>query len=227
MNPVEVVGTDELVRIYLKAKREVLDGGFAHEVAWQFETAQSSVTPRQFVSEASWVVLSAGMREAVVRRLFPRLEDACHGFDLERMAANKPEVRRHCLDVFGHERKIDAILEIAETVRMLGDAGLSKALLDLEPFLRSLPYIGPVTWRHLAKNIGVSVAKADRHMVRFAAATGRNDVDRLCSEISDWIGDPVAVVDVVLWRWSVLHARSAGGSRPSLADARRPAIALG
>ena len=96
----------------------------------------------------------------------PRLEDACHGFDLERMAANNPEVRRNCLDVSGHERKIDAILETAETVRMLGDVGLGKALLDLEPFLRSLPYIGPVTWRHLAKNIGVSVAKADRHMVR-------------------------------------------------------------
>ncbi len=226
MGPVDTVGTDELVRIYLTAKRQVLDGGFEDEVAWQFETTEAPVTAQQFVREAAWVVLSAGMSEAVVRRLFPRLEEACHGFDLERIAPTEPMVRRHCLEVFGHERKIDAILEIAETVRSLGDAGLSQALRDLEPFLRSLPYIGPVTWRHLAKNIGVPVAKADRHMVRFAAAAGRKDVDGLCSEISEWMGDPVSVVDVVLWRWSVLHGRECGGLPASLEEARQPPSVL-
>lgn len=204
------LGTNELVRIYLRAKRQVVDSGFDHEVAWQLETARLPLTAERFVREAAWVVLSGGMSEAVVRGLFPRLEQACYDFDLEQMATNRPNVRGHCLDVFGHERKIDAILEIAQTVKQLGDPGLIHALRDLENFLRSLPYIGPITWRHLAKNIGVPVAKADRHMVRFAAATGRENVDQLCVEISDWIGDPVSVVDVVLWRWSVLHGREHG-----------------
>jgi hypothetical protein len=92
----------------------------------------------------------------------------------------------------------------------LGSAGLKKGLRDPEPFLRSLPYIGPVTWRHLAKNLGAPVAKADRHLVRLAAATGRRDVDGMCAEISDWVGEPVAVVDIVLWRWAVLHATACG-----------------
>lgn len=204
------LGTDELVKAYLTAKRHVVDGGFDHEVAWQFQTAWAPINPGLFVREAAWVVLSAGMSEAVVRRVFPALEDVCHGFDPERIAANQTTVRARCLGVFAHERKIDAILHIARTARALGDARLVQALQDPEPFLRSLPYIGPVTWRHLAKNIGMPVAKADRHMVRFAAAAGRESVDRLCAEISEWLGEPVAVVDVVLWRWSVLHAIDCG-----------------
>ena len=71
---------------------------------------------------------------------------------------------------------------------------------DSEGFLRALPYIGPVTWRHLAKNLGARVAKADRHLVRPAAATDRPNVDTLCDEIPGWLGKPVAVVDVVLRR---------------------------
>lgn len=205
------LGTDELVRAYLTAKRQVVDGGFDDEVAWQLETARAPISPGLFVREAAWVVLSAGMSEVVVRRVFPALEDACHGFDLERIAANQATVRARCLDLFAHERKIDAILGIARTARGLGHAGLVHALQDSESFLRSLPYIGPVTWRHLAKNIGMPVAKADRHMVRFAAAAGRESVDELCAEISGWLGEPIAVVDVVLWRWSVLHGRDCGG----------------
>ncbi len=57
-----------------------------------------------------------------------------------------------------------------------------------------------VTWRHLAKNLGMPVAKADRRLVRLAAAAGRDCVDVLCEEISAWLGEPVAVVDVVLWQ---------------------------
>jgi hypothetical protein len=92
----------------------------------------------------------------------------------------------------------------------LGASGLRRALLEPEPFLRSLPYIGQVTWRHLAKNLGADVAKADRHLARLAQATGRS-VDALCGEIADWLGEPTAVVGVVLWRWSVLHAFSMRG----------------
>lgn len=209
------IDTDELVRAYLTAKRRVLDGGFDHELAWQLGAGDAPVTERLFLREAAWVVLSAGMAEAVVRRVFPSLEQACHGFDPKRIAGDRAAVRARCLALFGHERKIDAILRIADTTLALGAGGVAEALSDPEPFLRSLPYIGPVTWRHLAKNLGMPVAKADRHMIRFAKAAGRTSVDDLCGEISDWLGEPVAVVDVVLWRWSVLHAadcrRDCGG----------------
>jgi hypothetical protein len=79
-----------------------------------------------------------------------------------------------------------------------------------------MPYIGPVTWRHLAKNVGVAVAKPDRHLVRLSIALGRSSVDELCHEIAELVADPVSVVDVVLWRWSVEKAGKR--SRDGLAE---------
>jgi len=69
--------------------------------------------------------------------------------------------------------------------------------------LRCLPYIGEITSYHLAKNLGADVAKPDRHLVRFAASQGFSDVHTLCSAISQVSGDPLRVVDVVLWRFLV------------------------
>lgn len=202
-----VLSTDALVVRYLRAKRVVLEAGHAGEIAWQAQAGGGRLTGAAFVREAAWVVLSAGMREAVVRAKFPALERALRSFHPGRIGDDPFAARAAALAVFGHERKIDAILSIAATARELGNAELRARLRrDPEGFLRALPYIGPITWRHLAKNLGAPVAKADRHLVRLAAATGRPDVDTLCDEISRWLGEPVAVVDVVLWRWAVLHA---------------------
>lgn len=200
--------TDELVRSYLAAKRVVVEGGFAHEIAWQAAARSWAPTTSAFVREAAWVVLCAGMRESVIRGVFEQLTHALRGFDPNALAADWRAARAAALAVFGHERKVDAILRIAVTAECMGEYGLRDALAgDPQLFLCSLPHIGPVTWRHLAKNLGVPVAKPDRHLVRIARATARPSVDVLCDEIAAWLGEPVPVVDVVLWRWSVLHSR--------------------
>ena len=206
MTAVPAIPTDDLVVRYLRAKRAVVEAGHAAEIAWQAKAGDAPVTAAAFVREAAWVVLSAGMSEAVVRARFPTLAWALHEFNPARIAVDPAAARVRALAAFAHERKIDAVLSIARTALELGDDGLRRRLRDPEPFLLALPYIGPVTWRHLAKNLGAPVAKADRHLVRLAAATGRPGVDALCDEIAGWLGEPVAVVDVVLWRWAVLHA---------------------
>lgn len=199
--------TDELARGYLTAKRVVVEDGFVDEIAWQIKVTQSETRLRDFVREAAWVVLSAGMRESVVRRVFGPLSDTLCYFDPEKLASRSDIARTAALKIFRHERKIDAIFEIAEVANRMGEKAIQDVLAHQpESFLCSLPYIGPVTWRHLAKNLGAPVAKADRHLVRIAQATHRTSVDTLCDEISTWLGEPVAVVDIVLWRWSVLHA---------------------
>jgi len=200
--------TTELVRSYLTAKREVVGDGFAYEIAWQATAGLADLSAEAFVREAAWVVLSSGMRESVVRGLFGRLASAMYDFNLAAMSVNQSAARAASLAVFGHEGKIDAILQIADVARRTGAQGLHELLMsDPQGFLESLPYVGPVTWRHLAKNLGIRVAKPDRHLVRLAHATSRSSVDALCDEIAEWVGEPVPVVDVVLWRWSVLHAR--------------------
>jgi hypothetical protein len=47
----------------------------------------------------------------------------------------------------------------------------------------------------------MDVAKPDRHLVRFAASQGFPDVHALCKVISEATGDPLRVVDVILWRF--------------------------
>lgn len=199
--------SEHLARAYLAAKRDVIDQGYVDEVAWQLRAGAEPMNESLFVREAAWVVLSAGMRESVVRQVFPALDQACGRFDPHWLTQHRSQARADSLAVFRHERKIDAILDIADTAASLGTDGLCAALADPQAFLTSLPYVGPVTWRHLAKNLGAPVAKPDRHLLRFARAAGWQSVDEMCEEISSWLGDPVPVVDVVLWRWSVLHRR--------------------
>ena len=200
--------TEELVRLYVAAKRVVIDHGFVDEIAWQAVAGQGEPSPTTFVREAAWVVLSAGMREAVVRGVFDLFAEAMHGFDPIPLSHDRLGARAAALAKFRHERKVDAILDIAEVTAGLTLRELHTALNNnAEQFLRSLPYIGPATWRHLAKNLGIPIAKPDRHLVRMVRATARQSVDALCQEIAEWLGEPIGVVDLVLWRWSVLHAR--------------------
>jgi hypothetical protein len=58
---------------------------------------------------------------------------------------------------------------------------------------------------HLAKNLGLPVAKPDRHLVRIAGAAGYPNVDALCKDISEITQHPPSVVDVVLWRFATIQ----------------------
>ena len=43
--------------VLLTAKRVVVEGGFAHEIAWQAATEPARLTAAVFLREAAWVVL--------------------------------------------------------------------------------------------------------------------------------------------------------------------------
>jgi len=199
--------THDLVSSYVTAKHEVVRSGYIDEIAWQGRTRVADVDHISFTREAAWVVLSAGMREQVVRSLFERLGEALHRWDPQEITRDD-RAAAYALTVFRHEGKINAILSIARTASALTEHELRTYLQeDPQGFLLQLPYVGPVTWAHLAKNLGIPVAKADRHLVRFADAFRRPTVDLVCAEISSWLDEPVSVVDLVLWRYSILHAQ--------------------
>lgn len=198
--------THDLVSSYVLAKHEVVHAGYVDEIVWQGSARLADVDTVVFMREAAWVVLSAGMAESVVRARFPLLAGALHDWDPVAIDADERSFER-AIEHFGHRRKIAAIVEIASVAARLDRDALHAALAgDTERFLRALPYIGPVTWAHLAKNLGLPLAKADRHLARLAGTYRRGSVAELCEEISAWLGEPVAVVDVVLWRYASLHA---------------------
>lgn len=143
--------TDHVVRHYLHAKRIVIESGFASEVTWQRSVCIDDVTEATFLRETAWVVLSSGMRETVIRSVFPRLTAAFHDWRPHLVAADA-DARSRALRTFGHVSKIDAILTAAQVTRDLGSKGIRHALYhNPDALFDALPYIGPVTRRHLAK----------------------------------------------------------------------------
>ncbi|MHC5057062.1 MAG: hypothetical protein ACYTKD_20485 [Planctomycetota bacterium] len=104
-----------------------------------------------------------------------------------------------------HEAKIRAILEVARCVDRHGFSVVKcRILADPLVGLQEFPYIGPTTVKHLAKNLGMDIAKPDRHLLRITEAAGFGNAQELCSALSAMTGDPVSVVDVVLWRYATI-----------------------
>ena len=197
-----------LLDVYLTAKEAVVARGFAWEIDWQAERRLDRIGESEFLRESAWTVLSAGFREAVVRRLFGPVCEAFLGMQsAAAIQANRARCRRDALKVFNNRRKVTAILDIASLV---DDMGFERVRRQIEQddvrFLQTLPYIGAITAFHLAKNLGLPVVKPDRHLQRIAAAAGFSSPLELCQVISDHLGDPVQVVDVVLWRYATLFS---------------------
>jgi len=197
-----------LLDVYLTAKEAVVARGFAWEIDWQAERRLDRISESDFLRESAWTVLSAGFREAVVRRLFGPVCEAFLGMQSAAVIqANRARCRRDALKVFNHRRKVTAILDIASIVDEMGFDRVRRQIEQEEVrFLQTLPYIGSITAFHLAKNLGLPVVKPDRHLQRIAAAAGFSSPLELCQLISDHLGEPVQVVDVVLWRYATLFA---------------------
>jgi hypothetical protein len=199
---------------YLDAKLEVIRAGFVAEIS-NPRPLVSRLSETEFLREAAWVVLSAGMREAIIRRKF---EAVSHAFYYWRSASLIRDHAEQCQVAaavhFGNAAKLRAIATIA---RRVAESGFDRFKTDLRErpmeSLGKLPFMGPATTRHLAKNIGFDVVKPDRHLMRIAAAAQFSSADELCNVISSIVGDPLSVVDSVLWRYATL--------RPDYLDAFR------
>lgn len=192
---------------YMDAKEFVIRAGYAAEVDWQCEVNFDFVTETHFLREAAWVVLSCGFREANVRRCFAGVSDAFLGWcDARRIAARREVCEERAVTVFGNQRKIRAIGKIVSTVAEDGIERIKGRVRDRgSAYLRELPYMGPVTSYHLAKNLGVATVKPDRHLARMARMTGYGSPLEMCLRVAATVGDSVDVVDVVLWRYATLR----------------------
>ena len=197
-----------LLDVYLNAKDAVVARGFAWEIDWQAERRLDRIDEAEFLRESAWTVLSAGFREAILRQLFVPVCDAFLGMrSAAVIQANRARCRQAALKVFNHQGKVNAILDIASIVDEMGFEHVRRRIEQEQVrFLQTLPYIGSITSFHLAKNIGLPVVKPDRHLRRIAAAAGFRSPQELCQLISDRLGEPVPVVDVVLWRYATLFS---------------------
>jgi hypothetical protein len=198
----------DVVSAYTLAKGTVVQAGYEPEIIWQASVSFDDTTETDFLREHAWVTISAGMHEYVVRRHFPAISRSFLDWEsANAIMEHEAQCRESALRYFCNHRKIDSIVRVARIVSSAGFESFKESIRDnpLE-VLQSLPFVGPVTCYHLAKNIGLPFAKPDRHLVRLAGAVGYSDVQSLCTLISEHVGDSVPVVDIVLWRFSLVNS---------------------
>lgn len=167
---------------YLDLKDAVIAAGYARDIDW-CEDVRPCQAPCLFASQYIWVVLNSGMRaqvaESIAERLYPAIGEG-----------------RPVRSEFGHPGKAAAIerclVEAPEWFAEYQAAG------DKLAYLETLPWIGPITKWHLAKNLGHDCAKPDRHLVRIAGS--EEAAHAMCARLAEETGDRIAAVDYVIWR---------------------------
>lgn len=191
------------VRFFADACSYVQSAGLAAEVAWQRETEFHEFTESDLLREHAWVTMCSGFRESVVRRVFDHVSLCFCDWESSEVIVESGEVC--CLTAassFANKAKLHGILTAS---RKVVEVGFSKFKRDVlaDPIgqLQALPYIGPITSWHLAKNLGLDVAKPDRHLVRVSESLGFRDANHLCRELAASTGNQTKVVDLIVWRF--------------------------
>lgn len=199
---------------YLDIKASLIRRGFDDEIEWQYSVNPNNLDCETFLKEAAWVVLCSGFRESIVRRIFPAFASAFRGWkDLRWIVDNREECAKNALVAFNSKQKVNAIITAAIHLESTGFESVMRTLRqEGVQSLQILPFIGPITAFHLAKNIGIPVAKPDRHVARLTTLLGFRSANELCSCVSEMVGDPIQVVDLIFWRYAVLRAERSRNS---------------
>jgi hypothetical protein len=199
--------SDDLASKYFFIKDSVIREGYLDEIIWQSSLCFNDLNESCFLKELSWVILSSGMRERVIRKLFSSISKCFFDWKSSKLIIeHKEECFNRAIQNFNNKSKISAIIFAADFLNELDFSDFKISILkDPISVLQQFPYIGPTTVYHLAKNIGIQVAKPDRHLVRMAKAAGYSDVQLFCRIISQLSGDSIPVVDIVLWRYATIE----------------------
>lgn len=192
---------------YQKVKTFVINSGFEEELKWQEQIEFDYVSESDFLREIAWVILSAGMSEKVIRKYFRDISLCFYDWEsAEKIVEMENFCREFALQYFNNYKKISAIIESAKIVTEQRFDNLKKAI-KTSPIdnLIQFPFIGPITVYHLAKNLGLPFAKADRHLSRLSTSLGFDNVQEFCGTIANLTGDAIQVVDLVLWRFATIQ----------------------
>jgi hypothetical protein len=197
------VNYDKAKRLYQHAL-EYASQNHPDELAWGRSVTPNTLenmTAGQFLTEYCWVVYASGFRVSVIEKKFDQLKAAFQGFDIEKLA--KMESTEPVLAIFNNVRKANGFLEGAKQIHKQGFSNFKKRLQqDGMKVLRELPYIGEVTQKHLAKNIGLlDVPKDDIWLVRLREKCNAASVEELTSYLAREFDETQHTVDLVLWRF--------------------------
>jgi hypothetical protein len=141
-------------------------------------------TAEEFAEAAIYVICNSGMRVTIGAVIADKCIDAV-------------KAGQSSCALYGHTGKCQAIDDIWQRRQGLFEAFQSSE--DPIATLQQLPWIGPVTRYHLAKNLGFDVAKPDVHLERLARRD-RTTTGALCQRLARQTGYRIATIDTILWR---------------------------
>ena len=179
----------QLFHLYETAKKEILNSKYAYEVSIVEKRIFDNQTAKDFFVEYVYVVCNSGMKNQVAEKIFQRYMN-------QGIVAIK------------HPLKKKAILEAEQNYEKWFETLKIRKQHHTElDFLETLPHIGKITKYHLARNLGLDVAKPDRHMQKLADLFGYTDPNHMCIDIYAVTNGEyrVGTIDVILWRYCNLN----------------------
>lgn len=170
---------------FFRVKKDIVDLGYGYEILQvEYYLLNPCSNSNHFLREFIWVVLNAGLKNQVAERIYHKIVFAINnGYKIE--------------DFFNHLKKTEAIKFVLEHKEELFNKYLNAE--DKLNFLESLPFIGPITKYHLARNLGIDLFKPDRHILRISKNLNQTP-EILLNNISVETGERIGIIDVVLWR---------------------------
>lgn len=171
---------------YRALRKALYDNGYSEEIEWA-QNCKPPVDAVAFAREAIFVICNSGMKAAVARGIFNRVMATLEAGESAGAA-------------FNHAGKVGAIDDLWRRRQWFFDAYMARLTDEARlEFLAGIPWIGTIIKWHLAKNLGMDVAKPDRHLERVAKSCGLS-VQVMCEKLAKATGDRVATVDLVIWR---------------------------
>lgn len=168
---------------YLDLKQKIIDAGYEKDIHWA-EDVGTCKTPIAFFEAFGWVIVNSGMKNQIAQKIWNKIVNAI--LDHQEISS-----------VFGHPGKVTALNHVLQNrIQIFKEFQEAR---DKLAFLETLPWIGPITKYHLAKNLGYNYVKPDRHLVRIAKSFNMTPVE-MCTAIAKETGDRLGLVDLVIWR---------------------------
>lgn len=171
----------------------------------------NTITPEFFWSEYIWVVYASGFSSKIISKLYPKLLDAYSLAKHEFLdyAHNHLDIKdrglymKKSLSIVNNKIKAFSVFEMSHREGLaLSDIGWDKyrSSLDNPEKLQRLPYIGPITCYHLARNLGqLKWVKPDLHLTRLSKHWGFADPIEMCKAIQKEVNMPLGLIDLVLF----------------------------
>jgi|ERR1700722_382708 len=180
-------------------------------------TKFDELMPEFFFREYCWVVCTSGFNAKIVSRFFPELmvvvRPLFNVVEFNTKDVNALDIAIKASELINNKRKIKAIIDsafkIGESINETGWLIYRNTKLNTPDKLEELPFIGPITRYHLARNIGLlDCVKPDLHLNRAAENWGFQNPLELCQAIKTKYNIPLGIIDLVLW-----YALSSFGSK--------------